>query len=449
MAGKPPKKDTEILFDTTSVAGETGGEAPDQTILDVHGGSFELAKPEEHELLLSPQLETEKAEMSSCTISLLKTILGAGMLAMPAAIASVGWVLGILLVLISAGLSLLGLIMLTKCCDRLGSGSSISSIAKVTYPETCKLIDFALAMKCFGVAISYLIVIGDMMPTILLATNTESRLLLSRNFWILSSAFVVGPLAFLKNLDSLKYTSLAGLLAVVYMVFISITNYFSNSDLVLPPGSEPKPFESLSFAALKNVSIFIFAFTAHQNICTIKGEASPIVSMKMVIHLSIWLSALAYLIFSVTCYATYGKLTMSNAFLNFPAFRIEMVIGRLFYALLSAFSYPLLTHPCRSSIINLIPLDEPTKLRHADKIHQTTTVLIVVGSVISALMIRDLGFISALIGTFIGIPICYIVPGLFYSKLFVHSPSKMTIAAKGLTVFGAFLIIISTISLLK
>lgn len=370
---------------------------------------------------------------------------------MPAAMSSVGWVLGTIFIGVSAGLSLFGLNLLTECCERLGRGSSIAAIAKLTYPRTAKVIDVALALKCFGVAVSYLIVIGDMMPSIAIAFDASSDLLRSRNFWVVVSIVLVGPLAFLRNLDSLKYTSLAGLGAVVYMVVIAVTNWYQQIDLELPPGLEPVPFAGFSISALRNFSIFIFAFTAHQNICTIQNEAVLPTSafMRRIINWSITISAAAYFLFSIFAYATYGASTESNVFLNFPAFKLEMIFGRLLYTLLSAFSYPLLTHPCRASILNLLPLSDETKLRHFETIHRVTTSFIVLGTLAVALVLRDLGIISALIGTFIGIPICYIVPGLFYGKLMADDDATFKKQKFGywLAVFGGLAMFISAVAM--
>lgn len=368
---------------------------------------------------------------------------------MPAAMASIGWVPGALFIFASAGLALFGLLLLSRCAEQLGRSASIAAIAKATYPRTARWIDVALALKCFGVAVSYLVVIGDMMPSIVIAYDCASDWLRSRNFWVLASVVLVGPLAFLRNLDSLKYTSLAGLGAVLYMVIIAILNWYKQVDIELPPGMEPVAFAGFSKAALQNLSIFIFAFTAHQNICAIQTEAvQPTTGfMRRVINWSVGLSAAAYLLFSVFCYATYGASTASNVFLNFPGFRPEMIFGRVLYTLLSAFSYPLLTHPCRASILNLLPVSDEVKLRHFDQIHRAVTAAIVVGTLALALVVRNLGLVSALIGTFIGIPICYIVPALFYGKMFPE-PHRDRTLAYAMAIFGVVAMAVSILALL-
>jgi amino acid permease len=378
-----------------------------------------------------------------------------GLLAMPAAMASVGWVVGSIFIFSSASLAYFGLNLFSKCAERVGGGSrevSISSIAKATYPRSAKLVDFALALKCFGVAISYLIVIGDMMPSIVAGFGVESKLLLSRRLWICLLSFVLmGPLAFLRKLDSLKYTSLAGLGAVVYMVALAVVNYFYSANEI-PEGFEPVPVAPFSVSALKSFAVFIFAFTAHQNICTIQGEAEDPTNafLEPIIKFSVAASSAAYFIFSILSYAVYGQTTQSNVFLNFPADSLMMTFGRILYVLLSAFSYPLLTHPCRASIINLLPVSPQFKHSNDATIVNSITFLIVVGSVGFSMILTDLGIVSALLGTFIGIPICYLVPGLYYYKLTEADEEGLTTERKmalGLVLFGGVAMLVSSISL--
>lgn len=61
----------------------------------------------------------------------------------------------------------LGLYFLTRSASLAPHRSaSFSSLSKLTFPGLARLFDFAVALKCFGVSISYLIVIGGLMPKV-------------------------------------------------------------------------------------------------------------------------------------------------------------------------------------------------------------------------------------------------------------------------------------------
>ena len=215
----------------------------------------------------SPDDEHEPvAGFASCSINLLKTILGAGMLAMPSAFVSLGYIPGIAFILITATLAAFGLHLFVVSSRYVGRSATVNKLANLTYPSLAVLFDFAIALKCFGVAVSYLIVIGGMMPSIVSGLGVRDSIMLSRQFWLTASAVLLVPLAFLRRMDSLKYTSFAGLLSVVYLVAVALWEFWRPGAVRPPPNAGIEPFASFSFAALKSFSVFVFSFTCHQNV---------------------------------------------------------------------------------------------------------------------------------------------------------------------------------------
>lgn len=76
-----------------------------------------------------------------------------------------GLLTGILVILLSALASGLGLYFLSRCAASTEKRSaSFFAISKLTWPSLAVFFDLAIAIKCFGVAVSYLIIIGDLMP---------------------------------------------------------------------------------------------------------------------------------------------------------------------------------------------------------------------------------------------------------------------------------------------
>ena len=63
-----------------------------------------------------------------------------------------------------AALSGLGLHLMQLAALKVGPTSSFYTVADATIPKWAFLVDVAVAIKCFGVAIAYMIVIGDLMP---------------------------------------------------------------------------------------------------------------------------------------------------------------------------------------------------------------------------------------------------------------------------------------------
>jgi amino acid permease len=128
------------------------------------------------------------ASWISSVINLVNTIVGAGMLAMPHAMSNMGVLLGTIVILWSGITSGFGLYLQTRCARYLDRGTaSFFALSQITYPNAAVVFDAAIAIKCFGVAVSYLIIIGDLMPGVVMGFARDgggSEFLLDRKFWI-------------------------------------------------------------------------------------------------------------------------------------------------------------------------------------------------------------------------------------------------------------------------
>lgn len=116
------------------------------------------------------------------------TVVGAGVLAMPLALSHMGILLGTF-VIIWAGLTAgFGLYLQTRCAKYLDRGSaSFFALSQITYPNAAVIFDAAIAIKCFGVGVSYLIIIGDLMPGVVKGFSEDAgglSFLLQRHFWV-------------------------------------------------------------------------------------------------------------------------------------------------------------------------------------------------------------------------------------------------------------------------
>jgi amino acid permease len=114
---------------------------------------------------------------------------------MPSALSKMGIFLGIF-VIAWAGLTAgFGLYLQTRCARYIDRGHvSFAALSQLTYPNASILFDAAIAVKCFGVAVSYLIIIGDLMPGVVVGFvpgAADVSFLVDRQFWI--TAFMCVP----------------------------------------------------------------------------------------------------------------------------------------------------------------------------------------------------------------------------------------------------------------
>ena len=102
-----------------------------------------------------------KATIMSSVLNLTNTILGAGLLGLSYAVSRSGYILGVMLFLIFSFFSSIGLHLLMASA-RLVPQASFYTLSQKTIPKVKRLVDLAVAIKCFGVGTSYFIVIGGL-----------------------------------------------------------------------------------------------------------------------------------------------------------------------------------------------------------------------------------------------------------------------------------------------
>ena len=178
------------------------------------------------------------------------------------------------------------------------------------------------------------------------------------------------PLALLKKLTALRHTSGLALLGVVYLLFL-VLFYFGQSPVV-PIDREADPAQAFKFdtKAFSTFSVFVFAFTCHQNLFPVYNEAinNSRPRMIIVISLCIGISAGLYLVMGNLGYITFGSSISSNILNNYGK-STATTLGQFLYMLLTVLSYPLQSHPCRASLEKLIPFTDSQRKNHAKLIY--------------------------------------------------------------------------------
>ncbi|GAA5939860.1 aspartate/glutamate transporter [Sporobolomyces koalae] len=310
-----------------------------------------------------PALRQGQATVLSCIANLANTIIGTGALAMAHAFSGEGLIPGSIMVLLCATTAYFGLYLLTRSAQLAPHRSaSFSSLSQLTFPGLTRLFDGAVALKCFGVSISYLIVIGGLMPKVVKSFDPmmdPNTIWLDRRVWILASMTLLCPLAFLRRLDSLKVTSYIALCAIAYLVFIVLYYTFLDSSELPPRGTvELFRFEP-SF--IQSLPVQIFAFTCAQNIFAVfnelKDNSQP--QLDLVIGTSIGSAAAIYEVLGILGYLAFGSKVGGNLIEMYPH-STAVSICQSGIVILVLFSYPLQLHPCRASLDKLLFPTRPT-----------------------------------------------------------------------------------------
>ncbi|KAK9459308.1 transmembrane amino acid transporter protein-domain-containing protein [Lipomyces oligophaga] len=380
-----------------------------------------------------------QASLGSSISNLSNTILGAGILAMPHAIRNDGVVLGFFVIVFSGFTSGFGLFLQYRCSRYVERGSaSFFAVAQRTYPQLAGLFDAAIAIKCYGVGVSYMIIIGDLMPQVIVdffySTTDElpESILFSRHFWI--SVFMVAliPLCFMRKLDSLRYTSIVALFAIGYLTCLVISHWFVGDTIEYRGEISLGPKSLIS--VLTSLPIIVFGFTCHQNMFSVVNELrdNRPASVLTVIMSSIGLAVVLYSVVGLTGYLSFGDNVGGNISSMYST-SVWSAIGRAAIVILVLFSFPLQAHPCRASVDHIFahilkpwatrtPAPSPTSSRPGHAViptrrFYTITALIMGLTYLVAMTVSSLEAVLAFVGATGSTSISFILPGLFGYKL--------------------------------
>ncbi|KAK7418655.1 hypothetical protein QQX98_003845 [Neonectria punicea] len=383
-----------------------------------------------------------QATTASSVVNLMNTIVGAGTLAMPSVMSHMGIMLGVLMIVWSGLTSAFGLYLQSRCARYLDRGTaSFFALSQITYPNAAVIFDAAIAIKCFGVGVSYMIIIGDLMPGVILGFASgaaEIPFLVDRNFWITAFMLFIIPLSFLRRLDSLKYTSIVALVSIGYLIVLVVYHFAADKH------ADPRSIRVIQWGGavemFSALPVVVFAYTCHQNMFSILNELkdnSPS-SIIGVIGSSIGSAASIYILVAITGYITFGNAVVGNIVSMYPT-GAASTIGKAAIVVLVTFSVPLQVHPCRASLDAVMkwrpnrsqgrtaapllnagaaaPRGDHGGGSMSDLRFAIITTFILILAYFTALSVTSLARVLAFVGSTGSTSISFILPGLFYYKI--------------------------------
>ncbi|KAG1788255.1 vacuolar amino acid transporter 5 [Suillus plorans] len=389
------------------------------------------------------------ASMLSSVSNLSNTIIGSGMLTFPLAMASSGIIPGILTCVFSGCIAAFGLYLLSLSARYAPHrSSSFFAVAQLTFPQAAIFFDAAIAIKCFGVSISYLIIIKSLIPNVVASlyhdltspnTNPPAWALSGRN-WITIIMFILVPLAFFRRLDSLRYASYVVLFSVVYLLTIVITCYFNPLEGTAPAGDVHLIHFTPNF--ISTFPVQVFAFTCAQNLFPIFNElkTNSRQRMNIVIGTSIGSAIMVYEAIALFGYLTFGSKVGANIIAMYPSTSLFIAIGQLAIVVLIMFSYPLQVQPCRNCLDKIFHVGAPIKVSDSnndDEIvdedhavadmsplkHTLLTAAITGFGFLVAYFVDNLEMVLSFVGAIGSTTISFILPGLLFWKISRDDPS--------------------------
>ncbi|CAN6277816.1 unnamed protein product [Urochloa humidicola] len=276
--------------------------------------------------------EFNGASFSGAVFNLSTTIVGAGIMALPASIKMLGLIPGILMIILVALLTEASIDMLVRCSHQ-GKITSYGWLMGDTFGQWGRIaLQVSVVINNIGVLIVYMIIIGD----VLSGTSTTGvhhsgifegwfgpRVWNSRPVVLLATTLLVfAPLVSFKRLDSLRYTS--ALSVALAVVFVVITAGVAIVRLIEGTVEIPKLFPEIDgissvWKLFTAVPVLVTAYICHYNVHSIDNELEDKTQIKPIVQTSLGLCSSVYIATSFFAYLLFGEATLADVLANFDS----------------------------------------------------------------------------------------------------------------------------------
>lgn len=323
--------------------------------------------------------EFDGASFTGAVFNISTTIIGAGIMALPATMKALGLVLGIVMIVFMAFLAEASIEMLIRF-SRASKSSSYGGVMGDAFGKWGKIcLQICVLVNNIGVLIVYMIIIGDVLSGTTSGGTHHAGVLegwFGVNWWngrffvlLVTTLAIFAPLASLKRIDSLRYTSaLSVALAVVFLVImVGITVIKLINGSISMPRLLPEVYGLTSFLDLFTaVPVLVTAYICHYNVHSIDNELEDNTQIKPVVRSALALCSSVYVVTSLFGFLLFGDGTLDDVLANFDAdlaipygFLLNDVV-RVSYAAHLMLVFPIVFYPLRLNLDGLLfPCSRP------------------------------------------------------------------------------------------
>ncbi|XP_049609026.1 sodium-coupled neutral amino acid transporter 3 [Syngnathus scovelli] len=382
-----------------------------------------------------------KTSFGMSIFNLSNAIMGSGILGLAFAMSNTGILLFIILLVFIAILSAYSIHLLLRSAGVVGIRAYEQLGNRAFGPPGKILAGSVITVHNIGAMSSYLFIVKSELPLVIQAflgkhENTGEWFLNGNYLIIIVSAAIILPLALMKQLGYLGYTSGFSLSCMVFFLISVIYKKFNipcpledslhNTSLipdnftiteVAEDFCDAKPFTINSQTAY-TIPILAFAFVCHPEVLPIYTELRDATKKRMqnVANISILAMFIMYLLTALFGYLTfYGAVEseLLHTYIRVDPLDVLMLCVRLAVLVAVTLTVPVVLFPIRRAILQILCPDKPFHWgRH---IGIALFLLILVNLlVIFVPSIRD---IFGLIGATSAPSLIFILPGIFYIRI--------------------------------
>ncbi|KAK2663206.1 hypothetical protein Ddye_001780 [Dipteronia dyeriana] len=317
--------------------------------------------------------EFNGASFTGAVFNLSTTVVGAGIMALPATMKVLGLGLGIALIIFMAFLTEASIELLLRF-SRVGKSVSYGGLMGDAFGRFGKgVLQVCVLVNNIGVLIVYMIIIGDVLSGTSSSGVHHAGVLegwFGEHWWngrtfvlLVTTLAIFSPLACFKRIDSLRFTSaLSVALAVAFLVItvgISIVKLINGG--IQMPRLLPVVTDLASVINLFTVvPVLVTAYICHYNVHSIDNELEEPTQIKGAVRTSLALCSTVYIMTSFFGFLLFGDNTLDDVLANFdsdlgiPYSSVLNDAVRISYAAHLMLVFPIVFYPLRLNLDGLL-----------------------------------------------------------------------------------------------
>ncbi|KAI3841898.1 hypothetical protein MKX03_024975 [Papaver bracteatum] len=367
---------------------------------------------------------------------------GVGILSVPYALASGGWLTLILLFVVAGATFYTGLLM-RRCMDVSSKIKTYPDIGEYAFGQKGRMIASSfMYLELYAVATGFLILEGDNLSNLFpdLSFTLAGVKVYGQQGFVMLVALIILPSMWLSDLRKISYISATGVLASVLIILS-----------VFWVGAEDTGFRAKGrFFNLhgipSGVSLYTFCFCAHPVFPTLYTSMKDRRQFSKVLLVCFALCTISYATMAVMGYLMFGEYIKSQITLNLPIDKLSSKIAIYTTLVTPIAKYALMATP----IVNAI--ESSSGFNYNNKtMSLVIRTMFLISSVIVAIAIPFFGYLMSLVGAFLSATASIIIPCLCYLKIMgtYRRWGYELVVIIGIILMGISVVIIGTYTSLK
>ena len=393
--------------------------------------------------------EEDKVSLFSIIITIMKGMIGFGILNYPFAFKTLGFKYCLLSICIAVILIIFSVYFLLKAKD-VTQRYGYSVYSKLSFGTSGTIIMMiTMISNCFFVCCIYLKLFGNILRTLLLIfINDNGQVYLKENFLVFSIFIILLPLMFKKDISALSKYALIGIISIIIFIcsLIIVFIYKLNNGEISPIKDNNFNINGTFIEIFESSTAITNSFNFHPNIfpiyLTLKSRST--INMVKGTTIAVSLTSVIYILTGILGFLIYREKIndfllkyFTNDILTYlktnKFIASVLIISEIGFFISTSLSMPLLFFACKNNFFNLIRfikkkfsnkenlssglIDNKNKRVSLSSFGQSVIIIVIyISMLILAVTVDKIIIIDNIVGSTASNIIIFLAPAFFYLK---------------------------------